>query len=321
MSMVHGTGAMSRRHLLGAGVAAGAASLVAGPVGAAGAATATPPAPPGEAAGLAVSSIFYPGIQLTAGHPTATCGLQFISDTAQGSFPSISGGFVGTPLAVPAGSFISQVVFFLYQLQGQQRCDVQIYKPGAAGSPVVVSSSVTGTGIITKAYALNHTLAPSEAIAAFSWGGGWAPGTYAVCRGIRVDYVVPGLAGASGDGSFVPIVPVRVYDSRLSDGPLRDGEERVVSVATSTTGQRAIPPGVRAVALSVTVTETTGSGGYVAVFPAGTTWSSTSSVNWFGAGQNLATAVLCGVDGASRVTVRGGVNPTQVVLDATGYFA
>jgi hypothetical protein len=270
---------------------------------------------------LAVSSIFYPGIQLTAGHPEETCGLLFIADTAQGAFPSISGGYVGTSLSVPAGSFISQVVFFLYQLQGQQRCDVQIYKPGAAGLPFVVSTSVAGTGIVTKAYALNHTLAPSEAIAAFSWGGGWAPGTYAVCRGIRVDYSPPGLVGgASGDGSFVPIVPSRVYDSRLGDGALHDGEQRIVSVATSTTGQRAVPPSVRAVALTVTVTETTGSGGYVAVFPAGTTWASTSSVNWFGPGQNLATAVLCGVDGASRVTVRGGVNPTQVVLDVTGYF-
>jgi hypothetical protein len=318
--MAHGSGAMSRRHLLGAGVAAGAATLVAAPTGPAGAVTAAPSAGLSQAAGLAFSSIFYPGIQLTAGHPAGTAGLQFIAYEAQGAFPSVAGGYVGTPLTVPAGSFISQVVFFLYQLQGQQRCDVQIFKPGGPGLPTVLSSSIGGTGIITKAYALNHTLAPSEAIAAFAWGGGWVAGNYAACRGIRVDYSPPGLVGSSGSGSFVPIVPARVYDSRLAAGALHDGEERDVSVTTSTTGHRAVPSGVRAVALTVTVTETTGAGGYVAVFPAGTTWSSTSSVNWFGPGQNLATAVLCGVDGASRVTVRGGVNPTQVVLDVTGYF-
>jgi hypothetical protein len=101
---------------------------------------------------------------------------------------------------------------------------------------------------------------------------------------------------------------------------VHDGEERVVSLADVLNGaDPVVPPGAIAAALTATVTETEGAG-YIAVFPADEAWAGTSSLNWFGPGQNLATAVISKVDGSLQVKVRGGVNPTQVVVDVAGYW-
>jgi len=111
-----------------------------------------------------------------------------------------------------------------------------------------------------------------------------------------------------------------VYDSRVAGGKVRDGEERVVSLAHVLNGtSEVVPPGAVAAALTATVTETEGAG-YIAVFPADEAWAGTSSVNWFGPDQNLATAVISKVDATVQVKVRGGVNPTHVVIDVAGYW-
>ncbi|HEY1282229.1 MAG TPA: hypothetical protein VGF22_21290 [Acidimicrobiales bacterium] len=120
--------------------------------------------------------------------------------------------------------------------------------------------------------------------------------------------------------TFVPIAPGRVYDSRVTGGKVHDGEERVVSLAHVLTGTtEVVPSGAIAAALTATVTETEGAG-YVAVFPADAPWGGTSSLNWFGPDQNLATAVISKLDADRQVKVRGGVNPTHVVIDVAGYW-
>jgi hypothetical protein len=90
-------------------------------------------------------------------------------------------------------------------------------------------------------------------------------------------------------------------------------------VATAIGGGKVVPAGAEGVAITLTVTETEGSGGYVSARPADTPWPGTSSVNWFGPGQNLATAVVVAVTDDRRLTLRGGLQPTHVV-DVTGYF-
>jgi hypothetical protein len=74
---------------------------------------------------------------------------------------------------------------------------------------------------------------------------------------------------------------------------------------------------VTAVLVNVTLTETTGSG-YVAVFPAGTLWPGTSTVNWWGPGQSVANAITV-MHGNNKLTLRAGVGTTHVVLDLYGY--
>jgi hypothetical protein len=128
------------------------------------------------------------------------------------------------------------------------------------------------------------------------------------------------LGGATSSGAFHAISPKRVYDSRTSaSGKLQAGEDRVISVAASG-GVEVIPNGATAVSVTFTVTETEGAGGFVAVRPAGTPYEGTSSINWFGPGQNLATTVISALGGDRQVNLWGGVAPTHVIVDVTGFY-
>src|SRR6478672_1194954 len=128
------------------------------------------------------------------------------------------------------------------------------------------------------------------------------------------------LGSMTSSGSFHAISPKRVYDSRTSAaGKLAAGEDRTISIATSG-GTEVVPAGATAVAMTFTVTDTEGNGGFVAVRPAGTPYEGTSSINWFGPGQNLATTVISALGGDRQVNLWGGVAPTHVVVDITGFY-
>jgi hypothetical protein len=317
-------GLFTRRRLLGAGAVAGATTLtVASPARAAQPLPAEP-APTQVIPASAVQSKSYPGLSLVAGNeleapPTGTV---FVKDPFNGSYPSTVGGYVGTSLDVLAGSVVQDVVFFLYQQSGSQLCAVQLYHPGAGSSAieVLLSQPADGTGVISlaaSAYssALPRLITANDSLCAFVWRGQRT----CVCRGIRVDFTPPPGTGGSSVSGLVPLPPARVYDSRQGGGKLHANEERVVSVATATDGAAVVPAGATAATITLTVTETEGSGGYVAAFPGGTPWGGTSSINWFGPGQNLATAALVALGGDRGITLRGGAADCHVVVDVAGY--
>ena len=103
-----------------------------------------------------------------------------------------------------------------------------------------------------------------------------------------------------------------MLDTRLTGGKLSPNEERIVTLD-------GVPSFAHGAVVNLTVTETEGAG-YVAVFPAGSTWPGNSSVNWSGPDENVANAVLTGTDANGRVAIRGGVNRAQVVIDLVGYL-
>jgi hypothetical protein len=82
----------------------------------------------------------------------------------------------------------------------------------------------------------------------------------------------------------------------------------------------AVPLGATAVAITLTVTATEGAGGFVGARPAGTPYGGTSSINWFGANQNLATTVISQLGGDRTVTMHGGAASTHFIVDVTGYY-
>lgn len=128
------------------------------------------------------------------------------------------------------------------------------------------------------------------------------------------------IGGTTSSGAFHAISPKRVYDSRTAPaGKLQAGEDRTISVSTSN-GVEVVPTAATAVAMTFTVTETEGSGGFVAVRPAGTPYEGTSSINWFGSGQNLATTVISALGGDRQLNLWGGIAATHVVVDITGYY-
>ena len=128
------------------------------------------------------------------------------------------------------------------------------------------------------------------------------------------------IAGATTAGSFHAIAPRRVYDSRSSSKLVPD-QDRTVSVANSTDGTLdVVPIKATAVALTVTITETEGTGGFVAVRPAGSAYNGTSSINWWAPNQSFATTVITGLDADRQITLRAGAQRTQIIVDVTGYY-
>lgn len=141
------------------------------------------------------------------------------------------------------------------------------------------------------------------------------------------------LAAPTAAGSFTAITPVRAYDSRRAipqPGPLAAGATRTISVADARdprTGAvvraNVVPPGVQAVAINVTITETVGSG-YIAVAPGGARNITTSTLNWTGSNQTLANGAIVAAGGAALTILCGPANGafhrTQFIVDVTGYW-
>ncbi len=128
----------------------------------------------------------------------------------------------------------------------------------------------------------------------------------------------------AGEAHLLP-APLRAYDSRDADGPLALNATRTISLANGkdSTGASviAVPPGATAAIVTLTVTDTVGNGGFLKLYSAAvTTPPSTSSINWFGAGQNLAVTTQVAVDATGAVKVTDGANPTNFVIDVIGYL-
>lgn len=119
-------------------------------------------------------------------------------------------------------------------------------------------------------------------------------------------FVPPGYPAAS---LYMP-ADERIYDSRTADGPLLPGESRVLSI-----GGAGAPT---AAAVNVTVTGTIGSG---VLSVAELASPDTSTINWTGAGQTVANAVVTdvGPGGTFTVTNNGGTS-AEVIVDLTGTF-
>jgi hypothetical protein len=129
------------------------------------------------------------------------------------------------------------------------------------------------------------------------------------------------IGGTTSSGAFHAIAPRRVYDSR-PDRKLAAGVDRVISVANSTDGTvDVVPRFATAVTLTVTITETEGIGGWVAIRPQDSAFAGTSSINWFGPNQNLATTVVSALGGDRQIiALGGGGNSTHLVVDVAGYY-
>ena len=149
-----------------------------------------------------------------------------------------------------------------------------------------------------------------------------ATGTLWLCVAAGAPGAWREVEGPTSTGAFHAIAPRRVYDSRQTNDKLPSGVDRSLSVANSIDGTLDVVPRLAtAVTLTVTITETEGIGGFVAIRPEGATFNDTSSINWFGPNQNIGTTVVSGLGGDRRIVARsGGGNRTHLVVDVTGYY-
>jgi hypothetical protein len=120
--------------------------------------------------------------------------------------------------------------------------------------------------------------------------------------------------------------PLRAYDSRLvpADGKLVAGTARTIDLATGTNGSgasvAAVPAGARAVQITLTITQTVGSGFLTAYSNALTTPPATSTINWTVPNSDIATSTALAVDGSGKIALLAGLNGTHVIVDVTGYY-
>ena len=215
-----------------------------------------------------------------------------------------SGGTLVAPLALPVGAVLKQVTLYYQFPAGSLQASVQ-RKPFAGTYDAVAPPATLPTGPALQAFTWDFT-EPVSGEATYAVFVNTLDTTQLV-GGMRYGYVAPPAQ------AFTPLPTItRVLDTRTTGGKLAPNEERVVALG--------VPAGARAGVINLTVTETEAAG-FVAVFPAGTTYAGNSSINWFGPNQNLANGVICAVDATGKITIRGGINKTHVVIDVQGFLS
>ncbi|WP_162688458.1 MULTISPECIES: PKD domain-containing protein [unclassified Streptomyces] len=120
-------------------------------------------------------------------------------------------------------------------------------------------------------------------------------------------------------GEFTPVAPARLLDTRAGIGGAKAKVGGRGSVSLKIGGTGAIPAGVTAVVLNVTVTNTT-EAGHIAVQP-GRDYvdPETSNLNYT-AGQSVPNLVIVQVKDGWVHLVNGGWAPVDLIADVTGYF-
>ncbi|MFD6974617.1 PKD domain-containing protein [Streptomyces sp. NPDC059979] len=119
---------------------------------------------------------------------------------------------------------------------------------------------------------------------------------------------------------FTPHTPTRLLDTRNGTGAPAGKVGGLGSTRVKVAGNAAVPAGVTAVALNVTVTETTESG-YVTAWPgAGYDRPGTSNLNYT-AGRSVPNLVIVPVGEDGYVELyNGGPQAVDLIADVTGYF-
>ncbi len=131
----------------------------------------------------------------------------------------------------------------------------------------------------------------------------------------------PESAGAT---HFLP-TPLRAYDSRIAPATaIAADTTRTISLATAKdlalTTLVAVPPGATGAIVTLTITETVGTGGFLKLYSAASTEPPTSSVNWSTPGQNVAVTTQVAVDASGQVKVTAGPTSTHFIIDVIGYL-
>jgi hypothetical protein len=246
--------------------------------------------PANAAAALAYAYVIPGGVQVTAGS-----------------------AFFNAGLRLPVGATIIGAKVFVNPNGGGVSPHIERYDPLVpAFEDLTSGSSTTGTSPELVNLPLTHVVQAGwnyriDNIVLASGG--------AILYGAEVTYTIPPDPPVPAPtGVFVPFTGInpRVYDSRVSAGKLANNQERVIPLG--------VPGTVKGAVFNLTVTETQ-TAGFVACFKADITWPGNSSINWYETGANTANLVVCAVDAAGQIRIRGGVDSTHVVIDLIGTFA
>ena len=143
-------------------------------------------------------------------------------------------------------------------------------------------------------------------------------GTVGAAVADRVSAAHASTAASATAGTYVPVAPARLLDTRKSLGGARPAAHGTVHLQVL--GRGSVPAtGVAAVALNVTVTSPARSGD-VRVFADGAARPTVSNLN-FGAGQTVADLTVTRVGSNGQVSLYNDSSGTaQLVADVAGYY-
>ena len=123
---------------------------------------------------------------------------------------------------------------------------------------------------------------------------------------------------SDGRSAYSAVAPCRLVDTR--DPAARFGSVDASTIRVQVTGRCGVDAMTTAVAVSITVTNTTGDG-YAVVTPAATP-GPTSTINWAsGETRAASTVVAISQSGALDVHVSTGLDAADVIVDVTGAWA
>ncbi|MGH7759696.1 MAG: hypothetical protein ACREN7_10325, partial [Candidatus Dormibacteria bacterium] len=181
--------------------------------------------------------------------------------------------------------------------------------------------------------------------AAYDWGTGsgaavdptspmevWVASEYAASQPASGCPTPSSTAGDSGCWStaigelgvpsrYSPVPPARILDTRAGSGEPGAGQtlRRGSTISVQVAGEGGVPAqGVSAVALNVTVTDTT-EPSYLTAFPAGAPLPLASNLNWNG-DTTIANLVVVSLGDGGQVDFFNAQGSADLVVDAEGYF-
>jgi hypothetical protein len=214
-------------------------------------------------------------------------------DTRTGAAARLAGGDV---LRVPlAGAVAGGARAAVIDLAAVDPAGAGYLTAWSCDEPMPPTSNLNYVADSTRATHAAVTLAADASICVFSFAE----------TDVLVD-VTGSYSSAPSALGFHPQAPTRIYDSRGAGGILHAGETREITV----------PAGALAVAINVTVTDSTAPG-FVTVFPCQATLPVVSNLNYV-KGQTVANLVQVGVSNGA-VCVHS-LRQTHIVIDLQGTY-
>jgi hypothetical protein len=322
---------VSRRHLLGLGAAAGAATVAGMSVHLPFAAATDDPSPTGVQLPNYTAITQIPGLQATT---LGYADFQAIgTGTGQGSRyadpPSVyneSGNTMQASLRLAVGAVLRRVDFFGFRSPSATGTQTFVlYRtnvPTSSARNTVQAVSLSGTGEVQGTIDLGTGLTVGLGDV-FTLEGTTSNDANNRVVGAIYQYAPAG-------GVYVPIAPKRVYDSRqAAAGKIAkaDAAARTVSVANEIAANggalNVVPSGATGIAYNLTITDTEATFGYLTLVAGGAPTAGPSSINWDRTGATLANGLQGPLNGAREVTVLCGGDAaakTHFLIDVLGYY-
>jgi hypothetical protein len=269
----------------------------------------------------------YLAVDPSSFHPLSSSSGRSVNQANGTSVISGTGGLAAA-LNLPFGATLREVtvaysaptagpVFGLWKkpLSGQY----EIVTDPPAGRPLTI-----GAGIQTATLTVNESI---DGASSYMVLVNVVTSTTGLIHGLLVGYV----PAAQGSNGFVPINPVRAFDSRqggyVNAGPLARNTSRVISVKDAhdaggaVSAADVVPVGAKAIACNLTATNTTAAN-YLALTPGDAVSFTASAINWIDSGDSIANGLIVPIDAARQVKVWAGdqAGSTDFIIDVAGYF-